>query len=908
MRRKLLLTVCLLIVSLFFLQASAAGQKLKIEKVTVSSSENNPDLKPENLIDGNMKSRWASEFSDPQWISLDFGSSKAFNLILLEWENAYGKKFEIQVSDDAEKWKTVYKEENGDGKKDAIPVGEQKSRYVRIYGIERGTSWGYSLYEIKVFKDDGKLPVAPSGLSADPGYVGIALSWNPLDDEVMQGYNVYRSTNQKGFYKKINEKIIGNPNFMDNSIRPDISYFYYVTAVNGFNRESAASEKKQAKTVFIEKKGTYLDRNLSADERVKDLISRMTLKEEVDLLSGPPDGDAFSTKPNEKFGIPSLKTTDGPWGVNRGKTTAFPVPIAIASTWSPDLMEKIGKAIGIEALARGRNVSLGPCLNMATDPRGGRVHEGYGEDPYLSGKMASADIRGIQSENVVATPKHLACNNKEDGRFGGPVEIDERSLREFYLPAFKACVVEADAWSMMTGHNKINGDYCANNQFVLKKIVRDEWKFRGFFMSDWGGTYDTVKSANAGMDLEMPFTKIYGQSLIDAVNKGSVDKKAVDFMAGNILRVMFLAGLFDQPKEVKPEMAGSAEHIQLSLEAARKGIVLLKNEKNILPLDRKKIKKIAIKGPAAKLTPVGEDLGSGQVYPAYFVSPYDGIKNKIGSDIEIIDSVKDADVVIIFAGLHGSIDTRQEGEGTDRKYLHLSGNQDETISSMAKENKNTVVVLIDGTAVTMDRWINGVSGVVQAWYCGQEGGNAIADVLFGDYNPGGKLPITFPQSIDQLPPFDWDYRNDFANGVGYRYYDKKKLEPLFPFGYGLSYTKFQYENMNISPKKSDDGKIRVSLDVKNTGLRKGDEVVQLYVHMKNSSVERPLKELKKFERITLDPGESKNVVFMIEPADLAVYDKELNYIVEPGTVDIMVGSSSRDIRLTSQFVLEKGIK
>ena len=906
--RKKLLFICLIVVSLMMFQSVQAGQRLKVVKVTASSSENNPNLKPENVIDGNMQTRWASEFSDPQWLCLDFGSPQAFHLIILEWEYAYAKKYEIQVSDDAEKWKTVFKEDNGDGKKDVISVGEQTSRYVRIFGIERATSWGYSLYEVKVFKKDGKSPAAPAGLVSDPGYTAIALNWNPPDADDMNGYNVYRSTNQKGSYKKINETLVESPKFIDSTINADTSYFYYATAVDYFNKESTGSGKVPAKTLFINKTGTYLDKKLSADERVQDLLKRMTLKEEVDLLSGPPDGDAFSTKPNAKFGIPALKTTDGPWGVNRGKTTAFPVPIAIASTWTPSLMEKIGAAIGVEALARGRNVSLGPCLNIAKDPRGGRVHEGYGEDPYLSGKIASADIMGIQSQNVVAVPKHFACNNKEDGRFGGPVQIDERSLREIYLPAFKECVVGAHAWSLMTGHNKINGEYCANNSFILKDILRNEWGFKGFVMSDWGGTYDTVKSANAGMDLEMPVTKIYGQPLIDAVNKGNVDKKAVDFMAGNILRVMFLSGIFDQQKELPPEMAGSAEHIQLSLEAARKGIVLLKNDKNILPLDKSKIKKIAIRGAAAKLTPVGEDLGSGQIYPAYFVSPYDGIKNKVGKDIEIIDSVKDADVVIVFAGLHKSIDTRQEGEDVDRKYLHLSGSQDDSIASIAQENKKVIVVLIDGTAVTMDRWINGVSGVVQAWYCGQEGGNAIADVLFGDYNPGGKLPITFPQSIDQLPPFDWDYRNGFANGIGYRYYDKKKLEPLFPFGYGLSYTKFQYANLVITPKKSSDGKIRVSLDVKNIGSRKGDEVVQLYLHMNNSSVERPVKELKKFERITLEPNETKTVVFTFEPADLAVYDKDMNFLVEPGTVNVMVGSSSRDIRLTSQFTLEKGIK
>ena len=627
------------------------------------------------------------------------------------------------------------------------------------------------------------------------------------------------------------------------------------------------------------------------EKRVSDLLSRMTLKEKVEQLSGLPRSDKkfddMTSRSNERLGIPSIKCADGPHGVRWGKATAFPVPLAIASSWEPDLMERIGMAVGKEIRAKGRNQSLGPCLNLSKDPRGGRTYEGYGEDVYLTSKMAVAAIKGLQSQKVIATPKHFACNNKERGREDGPVEIDERTLREIYLPAFKASIKEGKAWSIMSAYNKVNGSYCSANRYLLRDILKGEWGFQGFVISDWGAVHSTVKSANAGLDMEMPGTNYYGKLLVEAVEKGLVSEETINDSVRRVLRAKFWAGLFDEQPRAEPGVVECKEHIELALEAARKSIVLLKNENNLLPLDKNKIRSIAVLGPHAHITTAGLGLGSSQVDPSYAVTPREGIKNKVGNKIKLTDKPEKADVAIIFVGLTESLAGRIEGEGIDRDYLHLPGNQDSLIKETSRYNKNVVVVLIGGSAIAMNEWIEGVPAVIEAWYAGQEGGNAIADVLFGDYNPGGKLPLTFPESIKQLPPFDWNYKEEYKTGIGYRYYDKQGIKPLFPFGYGLSYTSFKYGNLKIEPEISKDGNINISVEVKNVGKRKGDEVVQLYLQDVKSSVERPVKELKGFKRMTLKPGEAKRVNFRLKSKDSAFYDRDMKYVVEPGTFKVM---------------------
>ncbi len=663
-------------------------------------------------------------------------------------------------------------------------------------------------------------------------------------------------------------------------------------------------------TTEVPMENSYLDSDLPIEERVEDLLYRMTLEEKIEQLSGTPDCDKMASNSNGRLGIPSLQFADGPHGVRWGKATAFPVPIAIASSWEPELMERIGIAIGKEIKAKGRNHSLGPCLNICKDPRGGRTYEGYGEDPYLTSKMAVSAIKGIQSQKVIATPKHFACNNMERDRKSGSVEIDERTLREIYLPAFKSCIKEGNAWSIMSAYNKINGIYCSEHKHLLRDILKGEWEFKGFVLSDWGACHSTVESMNAGFDLEMPNNDYYGTALLKAVKEGLVSEEIINDSVRRILRAKFWAGLFDESstssldeqEKVNPNIVECPEHIELALEAARKSIVLLKNENDLLPLDRNKIKSIAVLGPSACVSTAGINLGSSQVHPSYVVTPLEGIKNKVGDEIIITDKPEKADLCIVFAGLTETIAGRVEGEGIDRDDLSLPGKQNDLIKQMSGINKNTVVVLIGGSAVTMNEWIDTVPAIVQTWYSGQEGGNAIADVLFGDYNPGGKLPITFPKSVNQLPPLSWNYKEDYKIGIGYRYYDKQNIKPLFPFGHGLSYTKFKYSALKIKSEKSGI-KINISVEVENIGNREGDEVVQLYLRDVESSIERPVQELKRFKRITLKPGEKKEVKFVLTSEDLAFYNKDMKFIVQPGTFEVMIGSSSRDIHLVGSFII-----
>jgi beta-glucosidase len=696
-------------------------------------------------------------------------------------------------------------------------------------------------------------------------------------------------------------------------------------------------------------KEPYEDTNLPIEERVTDLLSRMTLEEKIQQLSGDPNltqhgikkPDAFTTYTNERLGIPPIRCVDTPHGVRWGSATFFPVPIAMGSTWDPELVEEIAKTIAEEARAKGRNMALAPCMNLIRDPRGGRVFETFSEDPYMLGKMAAAYVKGIQSQKVIATPKHFICNNSEDIRMQEDVVfIDERTLREIYLPFFQEAIKEAGAWSTMCAYNGINGKYCCYNEHILKDILKEEWKFKGFVVSDWGACHSAVSSIKAGLDLEMPFTEYYGDSLLNAVKSGKVSEDIINDAVKRILRAKFWTGSFEKEPEINRKNIETKEHIDLALKAARESIVLLQNDVFILPFDRSKIKSIAVIGPNAKEDFRGQG-GSSAVSSTYAVSILEGIKKKVGDGIEVlyakgcdvgeeakpakselnpeesslpagvqeqlkeaVEIAKNSDVVVLIVGLNGSI----ESEGKDRKFLEFPGYQEQLIAQILWANKNTVLILMGGTPLTArttfwDRnLLEHVPAVLEVWYPGQEGGTAIADVLFGDYNPGGKLPMTFPKSTSQLPEWSYDYTKDYTEGRGYRYFEKKRIEPMYPFGHGLSYTEFEYSNLKITPAESSDGNINISVNVKNTGETKGDEVVQLYIHDdERSTKDQPTKELKGFRRITLNPGESKMVEFKLTPEHLAFHDKEINFLVEAGTFEVMVGSSSKDIKLKGEF-------
>jgi len=625
-----------------------------------------------------------------------------------------------------------------------------------------------------------------------------------------------------------------------------------------------------------------------------------------------------------RLGIPVMIHDECLHGCMAKGSTIFPQSIALASTWNPSLMEEIAIAIGKETRARGIHQCLSPTINIARDPRCGRTEETYGEDPYLASVMAVSFVKGVQSQKVVCTPKHFVANFVGDGgRDSNVIHFSERILREIYFPAFRACVQKANALSIMAAYNSLDGIPCSCNKWLLSDVLREEWGFKGFVVSDYNSVLHIYtkhkvaetkaeaakKAIETGLDMELPETDCY-EELLDLVKKGKLSEKVIDEAVRRIFRVKFWLGLFENPY-VDPEYAEKIcdceEHRKLALKAAREAIVLLKND-GVLPLS-KDLRSIAVIGPNADKIRLGGYSG----YGVKVVTPLEGIKNKVSKDTKVhfaegckvtgssregfeeaVKIAKRSDVAVLFVG--NSEET--EGEGRDRCNLDLPGVQENLIKNICDTGTPVVVVLINGSAITMTKWLNDVQAVVEAWYLGEEGGNAIADVLFGDYNPGGKLPITFPKTVGQLPL----YYNYKPTGRIYDYVDLRGKQPLFPFGHGLSYTEFEYSNLKIHPEKiSPKGKVNISVDVKNIGKYKGDEVVQLYIHDAVATIANPVKELKGFKRITLEPGEKETVNFTLTSEDLASYDVNMNLVVEPGVFEVMVGSSSEDIRLNGSF-------
>jgi beta-glucosidase len=711
----------------------------------------------------------------------------------------------------------------------------------------------------------------------------------------------------------------------------------------------------------------YKNPSLSVDQRVQDLLGRMTLEEKVAMLSG---ADWMQTVPNKRLGIPSIKMADGPIGIRswagpsaktggmkakmQVTTTAFPAGVAMAATWDPDVVQQQGQAIGQELKALGRDMILGPTVNINRTPLWGRNFEGYGEDPYLTSRLAVAYIKGVQSQGVIATVKHFAANNQEYERHRVNAVVDERALNEIYFPAFKAAIQEAGVWSVMSAYNKLNGVYCAEDPFLLKTMLQQHWGFKGFVVSDWGSTYSTAATVNAGMDVEMPGGEpmkswlkeprtieagngagwLVPDKVLPEVKSGKISAATIDDNVGRILRIMFVSGQFDKPHTAGGEI-DTPEQRALARKASSESIVLLKNEGDLLPLDPSKIHSLAVIGPSAALARTGGG-GSSLVVPKYSVSPLKGIQERAGNRLQVsyalgvsmegedpsqenpearaklmneaVAAATKADAAVIVVGRSAKL----ESEDYDIKSLDLPAGQDSLIQAVAKANKNTVVVINAGGPVIMTKWLAQVPAVLDLWFAGQEGGNAIADVLFGDANPSGKLPVSFVKEWKDSPAYGHypgeNLQVDYSESiyVGYRYFDKQKIEPLFPFGYGLSYTKFDYSDLKVSPGKISSGnRVEVSLQVHNAGSRAGAEVVELYVHDGHSSVDRPIQELKGFRRVDLAPGETKTVSFMLDRSAMAFYSTaKKDWVAEPGQFEVMVGSSSRDLRLHGSVELE----
>jgi beta-glucosidase len=801
-------------------------------------------------------------------------------------------------------------------------------------------------------------------------------------------------------------------------------------------------------------------------KRVNALLAKMTLEEKIDYIGG--ENNMF-IRAVPRLGIPRLKMSDGPMGVRTwGKTTAYPAGIATAASWDTDLAKRIGVALGQDARARGVHFVLEPGMNIYRAPMCGRNFEYFGEDPYLASRMAVANIEGVQSQGVIATAKHFVANNQEWDRHNVSSDVDERTLREIYLPAFEASVKEAKVGAIMDSYNLINGVHATQNAFLNIELARKEWGFGGIVMSDWDATYDAVGAANGGLDLEMPYAKFMKRALLEpAIQEGKVSEATIDEKVRHILTTAMEFGFFDRDQTLKNIPLDNPNGREVALEAARGSMVLLKNEGSLLPLDKSKLKSIAVIGPNAARAVTGGS-GSSEAFPFSAVSFLDGIRKETGGKIEVATSsgimmpeeaaeateffadearkepglkgeyfdsmqmsgmpaltrvdghidfhygqdgyreggpnrfsvrwtgyyvpaatgqyklyvrgengyrvfvdgklvaqkqrtqletlpaatlpleggkaypirleyfkVHDggrialgitpendgaaerakaaaakADVVVLCIGF----DAATEGEGRDRTFA-LPPGQDELIRTILGANRRTLVVLTAGGAVDMTRWIDDTPALIDVWYPGEEGGTALAQILFGEYSPSGKLPASFERRWEDNATFYsyYDTNNSkhvaYTEGVflGYRHFDRSSTKPLFPFGYGLSYTTFHYGNLRVEPAPAGgDALALVSFQVKNTGTRAGAEVAQLYVGDTHSHVARPVKELKGFAKVNLKPGETKTVRLTLNRRSFSYWDaKQHQWTAEPGEFAILVGSSSAKIELQGSFKLAK---
>ena len=662
---------------------------------------------------------------------------------------------------------------------------------------------------------------------------------------------------------------------------------------------------------------------------VRSILSQLTLEEKAALCTG---ATPWTTVAIERLGIPSIRVADGPHGVRRVAdaealmsdslpATCYPTASALASTWDTGLIRALGEALGEECIALGVDILLGPGNNMKRTPVCGRNFEYYSEDPFLGGEMAAAFIEGVQSKGVGTSLKHYAANNQEHKRFVIDAEVDERTLREIYLAGFERAVKAAQPWTVMCAYNRLNGTYCSQHRWLLNDVLRDEWGYTGFVVSDWGAVHDRVEALAAGLELEMPGPRQDRvQAVIEAVRGGELDESVLDAAVERLLTVVFRA--VETPKGVG-EIDVDAHHA-LARRIAGEAIVLLKNEGGLLPLPA--LRRIAVIGAAAKV-PYFQGGGSSHINPTRVDIPLQELRALAGSaeiryaegyameqgfDQALIDEAvivaREADVALLYVALPAF----KESEGYDRPDLHLTEQQVALIQAVAAAQSQTVVILNNGSAVTMEPWIEDVPVVVEAWMMGQAGGGAIADVLFGVVNPSGKLAETFPRRLEDTPAvLNYPGENGavrYGEGmyIGYRYYDVKDLDVLYPFGYGVSYTSYAYSNLRVSAQafRDVDG-LTVSVDVTNTGEVAGKEIVQVYVHDETARLSRPDKELKGFAKVALQPGETQTVTIELDARAFAYYDPAYHqWVTESGSFEILVGRSAADICLKASVEME----
>lgn len=689
-------------------------------------------------------------------------------------------------------------------------------------------------------------------------------------------------------------------------------------------------------------------------KKIEALLKKMTLEEKVSMIHA---SSSFTSGGVKRLGIPELTTSDGPHGVRPehgrdweldNKTldsgTYLPVGVCLAATWNTGLGYAFGSVLGSEANYRGKDVILGPGINIIRSPLNGRNFEYLSEDPYLVSRMAVGNIRGIQDQGISACVKHYAANNQETKRFTIDVHMSERALREIYLPGFKAAITEAGANTIMGAYNKFRGQWASQNHYLLKHILRNEWKFKGIAMSDWDAVHHTPQALWNGMDLEMGtdlgmlpnpnYGKFWmGDTVVALVKAGKIPEYLVDEKVRRILYIMFKTKMIDGQR--KKGDYNTKAHQQTAAKIAEEGMVLLKNSNNMLPLKKSGVKSIAVIGyNAERKQSMGG--GSSQVRAFYEVTPLQGIRNIAGNTIDLsyaqgyeirrgaganasmiaeaVAAASKADVAVIVGGwTHGYnysvwADNAYDAEDTDKPSMQMPFGQDELIKAVLKANPRTVVVLMGGGAIDMRQWIDQAPAIIQAWYAGMEGGNALARILFGEVNPSGKLPMTFPKKLEDhgshaLGEYPGDTSKLIVNYfddiyVGYRYYDKFNVEPQFAFGHGLSYTSFAYSNLKTSVNGK---KATVTFTIKNTGNVAGAEVAQLYLGQPNARLPRPEKELKGFHKVFLQPGEQKTVTIQLAEDAFSYYDDvQGKWVMDGGVYSISVGGSSRDIKLNGK--------
>ncbi|HEV3172199.1 MAG TPA: discoidin domain-containing protein [Actinocrinis sp.] len=967
--------------------ATCGTQNAALDQPTTASSQESASLPASAATDGNLNTRWSSQFSDPQWLDVDLGSALPVCQVVLNWETAYATAFQMQVSTDNTNWTSIYSTTTGTGGTQTLSVSGT-GRYIRMYGTTRATGYGYSLWEFEVFTGgnggggpspspspsnsgggngncgtanaalghpasassiqdnnpaydpfyafDGSSVTRWSSASADPQWIEVNLGASlPICQIVLTWENAYASAFQI-------QTSADNANW---------TTIYSTTTGTGGTQTLNVSGNGQYVRMYATARGTgYGDSlwefavytvgnqtatvpppppqpapggcpwlnepNVAVSTRVAQLMGAMTQDQKDHLLFG----DGSSTYIGQIQGqsalcIPNVNLEDGPAGVGDGLggVVQFPDGEVAAATFDTGYEHNFGVAAGQEFAAKGVNVSLGPTINIVRDPRWGRSYETFGEDPYLTGEIVSADVQGMQSQGVMAMVKHAAAYNIEQpdgpGSGGGYVVVDPRTLQEIYLPGFQTAIEKGGAAAIMCAYSNVNGEYSCQNPSIENIGLYQQAGFQGFISSDWGAIHDTVQSANAGETIEMPFGGFFGPNLETAVANGQVTQATFDTMVSRVLTQMFRFGMFDHaPTGSTTAIVAEPAHLATALQGDEEGTVLLKNN-GVLPLNPNGTESIAIIGSDASSGAITGGAGSGSATSSGTYDPLYSIQQRTaGTHVTVsyndgsnqasaVALAQSSNVAIVFAA------DNYGHEESDNTTLNLPNNQDALISAVAQANPNTIVVLNDNSAILMP-WLNQVAGVFEGFYQGQEYGQSIAALLFGDVNPSGHLPITFPTSLTALPAntaAQWPGTGgtvQYSEGldVGYRWYDANNVTPLFPFGFGLSYTSFSFSNLQVGALNN--GHATVTATVTNTGSRAGTEVAQLYVG-DPASVGEPPHQLKGFQRIALNPGASGTVTFTVTAHDLAHWDTtSSNWIASAGGYQILVGDSSRNLPLS----------